>query len=274
MLDIMWQVIAAGFLASLDQDDASCMRGALFAQPGERGQRPEHPVAIGGAAAGLELCGLPAPGPPPVSNPPADQLRLLVEVTVEQDRIGTLPRHLDQDQRRAPGQPYDVERRTREAGQPLAGPALEHRDRFFHVAVRSPIRVEGRRLVRDPDIIDEGRDDRIAPDLTDELAELRGIEHPTGPCCLRGHAITGRRTGRRRLRAGQWPVNGSGAMILVFGSINIDLLVPVRDLPRPGETVLGGDYRLVPGGKGANQALAASPAAAGGTPAAPGGGGG
>jgi ribokinase len=46
-------------------------------------------------------------------------------------------------------------------------------------------------------------------------------------------------------------------MILVFGSINIDLLVPVRELPRPGETVLGGDYALLPGGKGANQALAA-----------------
>lgn len=46
-------------------------------------------------------------------------------------------------------------------------------------------------------------------------------------------------------------------MILVFGSINIDLLVPVPSLPAPGETVLGGDYRLLPGGKGANQALAA-----------------
>jgi ribokinase len=51
-------------------------------------------------------------------------------------------------------------------------------------------------------------------------------------------------------------------MILVFGSINIDLLVPVPDLPRPGETVLGGDYRLLPGGKGANQALAARRAGA------------
>jgi ribokinase len=46
-------------------------------------------------------------------------------------------------------------------------------------------------------------------------------------------------------------------MILIFGSINVDLIVPVPHLPRPGETVLGGDYGLLPGGKGANQALAA-----------------
>src|SRR5438309_3167191 len=67
----------------------------------------------------------------------------------------------------------------------------------------------------------------------------------------RGHAIIGWRPGRRPL-----------LVILVFGSINIDLLVPVRDLPRPGETVLGGDYALLPGGKGANQALAARRAGA------------
>jgi ribokinase len=46
-------------------------------------------------------------------------------------------------------------------------------------------------------------------------------------------------------------------MILAFGSINVDLIVPVSTLPQPGETVLGGDYVLAPGGKGANQALAA-----------------
>jgi ribokinase len=45
-------------------------------------------------------------------------------------------------------------------------------------------------------------------------------------------------------------------MILVFGSINVDLIVPVPRLPHPGETVLGGDYSILPGGKGANQALA------------------
>ena len=51
-------------------------------------------------------------------------------------------------------------------------------------------------------------------------------------------------------------------MILVFGSINLDMLVPVPRLPRPGETVLGCDYALLPGGKGANQALAARRAGA------------
>jgi ribokinase len=51
-------------------------------------------------------------------------------------------------------------------------------------------------------------------------------------------------------------------MIVVFGSINVDLVVPVPLLPGPGETVLGGDYALLPGGKGANQALAARRAGA------------
>jgi len=51
-------------------------------------------------------------------------------------------------------------------------------------------------------------------------------------------------------------------MIVIFGSINVDLIVPVPRLPGPGETVLGGDYALLPGGKGANQALAARRAGA------------
>jgi ribokinase len=51
-------------------------------------------------------------------------------------------------------------------------------------------------------------------------------------------------------------------MITVFGSINIDLVCRTEHLPRPGETVHGSDYQLIPGGKGANQALAARRAGA------------
>jgi ribokinase len=46
--------------------------------------------------------------------------------------------------------------------------------------------------------------------------------------------------------------------IVVVGSANTDLIVKVPALPAPGETVLGGDLARAPGGKGANQAVAAA----------------
>ena len=49
-----------------------------------------------------------------------------------------------------------------------------------------------------------------------------------------------------------------GPEIVVVGSANLDLVVSVRHHPAPGETVLGGDLQRIPGGKGANQATAAS----------------
>ena len=51
-------------------------------------------------------------------------------------------------------------------------------------------------------------------------------------------------------------------MIVVFGSVNIDLVANVARIAGPGETVLGPSYAKVPGGKGANQALAARRAGA------------
>ncbi len=51
-------------------------------------------------------------------------------------------------------------------------------------------------------------------------------------------------------------------MITVFGSINLDLIGVVERLPRPGETVPGRTFATAPGGKGANQALAARRAGA------------
>jgi ribokinase len=47
-------------------------------------------------------------------------------------------------------------------------------------------------------------------------------------------------------------------MIIVFGSINMDVNMEVPAFPKPGETILSPDYEMGPGGKGANQALAAA----------------
>ena len=46
--------------------------------------------------------------------------------------------------------------------------------------------------------------------------------------------------------------------ILVVGSSNTDMTVRLPRLPAPGQTVLGGGFATTPGGKGANQAVAAS----------------
>jgi ribokinase len=46
--------------------------------------------------------------------------------------------------------------------------------------------------------------------------------------------------------------------ILVVGSSNTDMVIRVPRIPKPGETVLGGEFTMAPGGKGANQAVAAA----------------
>lgn len=46
--------------------------------------------------------------------------------------------------------------------------------------------------------------------------------------------------------------------ILIIGSSNTDMVIKTEKMPAPGETILGGTFLMNPGGKGANQAVAAS----------------
>ncbi len=47
-------------------------------------------------------------------------------------------------------------------------------------------------------------------------------------------------------------------LILVIGSTNTDMVIKSERLPKPGETIIGGTFLMNPGGKGANQAVAAA----------------
>ena len=51
---------------------------------------------------------------------------------------------------------------------------------------------------------------------------------------------------------------GAGGVIVCFGSINLDLIFKLPKLPAAGETILGPNLHIEPGGKGANQAVAAA----------------
>ncbi len=46
--------------------------------------------------------------------------------------------------------------------------------------------------------------------------------------------------------------------VVVVGSSNMDLVIKSGRIPRPGETILGGEFAMIAGGKGANQAVAAA----------------
>jgi ribokinase len=52
--------------------------------------------------------------------------------------------------------------------------------------------------------------------------------------------------------------NVTGRIITVIGSINMDLVTSTNQIPKVGETVLGNSFHTIPGGKGANQAVAAA----------------
>jgi ribokinase len=71
-----------------------------------------------------------------------------------------------------------------------------------------------------------------------------------------GRAIQRWSGGRRTV----WPMDAAGEQrrVCVVGSLNMDLVVRAPRFPAAGETILGGEFATFPGGKGANQAVAAA----------------
>ncbi len=52
--------------------------------------------------------------------------------------------------------------------------------------------------------------------------------------------------------------SSAGPAVVVIGSANMDMVIRAPHVPAPGQTVLGQSFRTIPGGKGANQAVAAA----------------
>src|ERR1700678_3542586 len=61
-----------------------------------------------------------------------------------------------------------------------------------------------------------------------------------------------------RVEVGSRVGGGTMSKVLVLGSINMDLVTETRTFPRLGETLFGAAFATHPGGKGANQAVAAA----------------
>src|SRR5207344_1263696 len=107
-VDVKGQVGRAAFLAGLDQADAARPRDALQVERLDRGDRGVDRVAVVRAAAAVEQAAFVARRPRPEAALPAVELRLLVEVAVEVDRLGAGVvaagpggRHVEEDHRRA-----------------------------------------------------------------------------------------------------------------------------------------------------------------------------
>ena len=79
--------------------------------------------------------------------------------------------------------------------------------------------------------------------MNPDSASARGGERSQMPPAVRERLIS---------------LRDAAGSVAVVGSMNADYTVTTRRLPSPGETVNGGPLKILPGGKGANQAAAAA----------------
>src|SRR5439155_1306325 len=105
--------------------------------------------------------------PRPAVRRPADHLRLLVAVPVEQHRVTAGARSFHQDDGRPALEAHDVERQALDP--PLPRPLGDERYGALDVAVLRPLGVEHGRLGRDADVLGERGDDVAVPGALDEV---------------------------------------------------------------------------------------------------------
>ena len=107
--EIRRQVVAAAFLAALDQHRNTRVRPAGFFQAFERSQGAEHGIAVIGAPAAIQLAVFNHGGPRSQALAPAGHLRLFVEMTVDQNCFALVAVDFDVKHRGATSQPYNLE---------------------------------------------------------------------------------------------------------------------------------------------------------------------
>ena len=167
--EVRRQIAAARFLARLDEHQAARQPHPLLFQRGDRGERAEHRVAIVRRAAPVEPSVADHRLPGSEAGQPAGELRLLVEVPVEQHGTRQLSRHVDQQERGAARQTAHLDAR---AGKRLGAAPVRHQlHRRLHVTVALPVRVELRRLVGDAHVRDQPLDDGVVPGLLDRARQ-------------------------------------------------------------------------------------------------------
>ncbi len=147
------------------------VRDSRVAQRQDGRQGAEHGVAVVGAATAIEPVAPDHRDPRSQTLRPAGHLRLLVQVAVEQHAVGALAGNVDQDHRSAALEPHHLEGGPLQGFDLAPGPGREQLHRLVHVSVGGPIRVEGRALVGDPDVVDQGRHHFGVPHALDEAGE-------------------------------------------------------------------------------------------------------
>ncbi len=173
VVDVGREVGAARLLAGLDQQHAAGVAAARGPHRLDGGQRGEGGVPVVGAAPAVEAVALQHRVPRAEPLAPAVHRRLLVEVAVEQHRVGggvarlaARCGHLGPDQR---GPPLESDDLDLEPGQrPGRHPRRHQIGGPVHVAGLGPAGVVLRADVGDADVVGEGGDDLVVPRHVDE----------------------------------------------------------------------------------------------------------